>query len=155
MSNITISRIWLPAGRLATDGGALDTQYRPKPMAVKKTSDNSKIGKGKPGPGRPKGRPNNATLGLREVIARILEGNAENLGLWLTSIAEGEKEPRMRDGKPVLDERGNPVMKWRRAPDPGYALRLALDMAEYHMPKLARTELSGEIGIRGQLIISD
>jgi hypothetical protein len=124
-------------------------------MAVKKTSDNGRIGRGKAGPGRPKGKPNKATVGLREVIANILEGNSENLGLWLASIAKGEKEPRTKDGNPVLDEDGKPLMKWLRKPDPGYALRLALDMAEYQLPKLARTEINGEIGIRGQLIISD
>jgi len=30
-----------------------------------------------------------------------------------------------------------------------------MDMAEYHIPKLARTELTGEIGIRGKLIIGN
>jgi hypothetical protein len=44
---------------------------------------------------------------------------------------------------------------WIRRPDPGLALKLAMDMAEYHIPKLARTEINGEIGIRGKLIISN
>lgn len=124
-------------------------------MPVKKTSDNSRIGRGKAGPGRPKGRPNNATLGIREAFARVLDGNAENLPLWIASIAQGVKEPRMRDGKPVLGEDGEPLMKWLRQPDPGYATRLILDMAEYQLPKLARTELTGELAVRGKLIIED
>jgi hypothetical protein len=124
-------------------------------MADRKTSDNSRIGQGKAGPGRPKGKPNNATMAVREAIARVLEGNTGNFSHWLASVAEGEKEPRMEDGKPVLDERGEPLMKWLRQPDPGAALKLAMDMAEYHIPKLARTEINGEIGIRGKLIISD
>ncbi len=124
-------------------------------MTVKKTSDNSRIGHGKAGPGRPKGRPNNATLGIREALTRVLEGNAENLLTWIASIAEGVKEPRIEDGKPVLDQNGEPVMKWLRQPDPGYATRLILDMAEYQLPKLARTELTGELSVRGRLIIED
>jgi hypothetical protein len=36
----------------------------------------------------------------------------------------------------------------------GAGWKLAMDMAEYHIPKLARMEVSGEIGARGQLIIS-
>jgi hypothetical protein len=50
---------------------------------------------------------------------------------------------------------GRSSCKWLRRPDPGYAVTLALNVAEYHIPKLARTEINGEIGIRGKLIISD
>lgn len=124
-------------------------------MSDKKTKSNRRIGDGTPGPGRPKGVPNKATATVREAIARVLEGNVENFSTWLASVAEGEKELRMEDGKPVLDENGEPIMKWLRQPDPGAALKLAMDMAEYHIPKLARTEINGEIGIRGKLIISD
>ena len=49
----------------------------------------------------------------------------------------------------------NLINNWLRRPDPGYAVTLALNVAEYHIPKLARTEINGEIGIRGKLIISD
>jgi hypothetical protein len=109
----------------------------------------------KSGGGSRKGVPNKATAAVREAITRVLEGNAENFGRWLASVAEGEREPRMEDGKPLLDEHGEPIMKWLRQPDPGAALKLAMDMTEYHIPKLARTEINGEIGIRGKLIISD
>jgi len=116
-------------------------------MAVKKTTGNRRVGDGTPGPGRPKGLANKTTIAVREAIARVLDGNAENLGRWLASVAEGEREPP--------DEGAKGEGSWLRKPDPGLALKLAMDMAEYHIPKLARTEISGEIGLRGKLIISD
>jgi hypothetical protein len=108
-------------------------------------------GKGKPftkgdkRAGRPKGTPNGSTVAVRDAIARVLQGNVENFSRWLASVAEGEREASDDDGKD----------KWLRKPDPGLALKLAMDMAEYHIPKLARTEINGEIGIRGKLVISD
>ncbi len=115
-------------------------------MGDKKTAGNRRVGDGTPGPGRPKGCANKSTVAVREAIARVLEGNTENFSRWLASVAEGEKEA-------VGDDDGE--SKWLRKPDPGLALKLAMDMAEYHIPKLARTEINGEIGIRGKLIISD
>jgi hypothetical protein len=107
------------------------------------------------GKGRKKGVPNKATTAAREALAALLRENAGLFQEWLTSVAKGEKEPRMEDGKPVLDEHGKPIMKWLRAPDPGYAMRLALDVAEFHIPRLARTEITGELAVRGTLIIED
>jgi hypothetical protein len=98
----------------------------------------------KTGGGSRKGVPNKATATVRDAITRVLEGNVENFSRWLASVAEGEKD---------ASEEGDD--KWLRKPDPGLALKLAMDMAEYHIPKLARTEINGEIGIRGKLIISD
>lgn len=71
--------------------------------------------KGKnPGPGRPPGRANTSTLNAREAIARFVDGNAGKLQEWLDKIAE---------------EQG-----------PMAAARLFIDLIEYHVPKLARTE---------------
>jgi hypothetical protein len=42
-------------------------------MAVSKTSENL-IGKGKPGPGRPKGLPNKTTQALKDMILTALDG---------------------------------------------------------------------------------
>jgi hypothetical protein len=97
--------------------------------------------------GRPKGTPNKATATVRDAIARVLEGNVDNFSRWLASVAEGDTE--------TSGEGGNAKETWLRRPDPGLALKLAMDMAEYHIPKLARTEINGEIGIRGKLVISD
>lgn len=107
------------------------------------------------GKGRKKGVPNRATTEAREALAAVLRENAGLFQEWITAVAQGEKEPITKDGKPVLAEDGAPLMKWLRQPDPGYAMRLALDVAEFHIPRLARTELTGEFAVRGKLIIED
>jgi hypothetical protein len=115
-------------------------------------ADKGNKGRFKPGDpraGRPKGSANKATTAVRDAIARVLESNTENFSKWLASVAEGEQEPSAQD------DAKDAKVTWIRRPDPGLALKLAMDMAEYHIPKLARTELSGEVGIRGTLIISD
>jgi hypothetical protein len=78
------------------------------------------IGKGTPGPGRPKGVPNKATSRAREALATFIDGNADRLQGWLDDIAaeHGPKE----------------------------AFRCFADLLEYHVPKLTRTELTGEDG---------
>jgi hypothetical protein len=67
---------------------------------------------------RPKGSPNRATLAAREAIGRFVDGNAARVEGWLDEIYE-------RDG-------------------PLAAYRCWLDLVEYHVPKLARTEISGD-----------
>lgn len=79
-----------------------------------------------PGPGRPKGIPNKATQSVREMIAVVAEQNAPRFAEWLQTVALG-------DGKQVK-------------PDPGKAAELYLKAIEYHIPKLARTEVSGMDG---------
>ncbi len=118
-------------------------------MTVKETKNNRRIGDGTPGPGRPKGIPNKATATVREAIARVLESNVENFSRWLAAVAEGEREAAAESAESKTET------SWIRKPDPGLALKLAMDMAEYHIPKLARTELTGEVGIRGKLIIGN
>jgi hypothetical protein len=108
-------------------------------------------GGARPGAGRPKGSPNKATKDVREAIAKVLEGNAENFSRWLASVAEGERESEPvldDDGLQALDANGELKVEWSwlRRPDPGTALKLAMDMAEFHIPKLARTELTGKGG---------
>ena len=76
--------------------------------------------------GRKKGVANKVTRDLREAIALLLETNADNLGRWLTRVAEG-------DGANLK-------------PDPGKALDIIAKLCEYHIPKLGRTELSGTPG---------
>lgn len=67
--------------------------------------------------GRPKGVPNKATTEAREAIARLVDGNARRLDLWLTEIYEAKGAEA--------------------------AWRCMMDVIEYHIPKLARTEHTG------------
>lgn len=76
-----------------------------------------KIGEGLPGPGRPKGVPNRSTALVREAIARMAEDNADNFNKWLTDVA---------------------------ASSPEKACDIYLKAIEYHIPKLARTEVTGK-----------
>lgn len=75
--------------------------------------------------GRPKGSPNKATAAVREAIAVFAEGNAHKLQEWLDDVAMGVG--------------GN-------KPDPAKAADLYLRAIEYHIPKLARTEMTGADG---------
>ena len=67
---------------------------------------------------RPKGSPNKATAEAREAIARLVDGNAHRLNIWLNEIYE---------------------TKGAEA-----AWKCMMDVIEYHIPKLARTELTGQ-----------
>lgn len=78
------------------------------------------------GMGRIKGVPNKTTQNVREMIALVAEQNAPKFAEWLQTVALG-------DGKQVK-------------PDPGKAAELYLKAIEYHIPKLARTEVSGTDG---------
>jgi hypothetical protein len=71
------------------------------------------------GKGRPKGAPNKSTAIVREAIANLLERNAPNMDRWLNEVAQD---------------------------DPYKALDLMNKLSEYHIPKLARTELTGADG---------
>lgn len=70
--------------------------------------------------GREKGTPNKATANAREAIARFVDGNSEKLQGWLDKI-EAE------DGAKA-------------------AFQCVMDLLEYHVPKLARTEITGKDG---------
>jgi hypothetical protein len=76
---------------------------------------------GKPGrSGRKKGTPNKATVTAREAIAAFIDGNAGNLQKWLDEVY--------------------------RADGPKAALACYNDLVEFHVPKLARTEISSPDG---------
>jgi hypothetical protein len=86
----------------------------------------AEIGKGLAGPGRPKGMPNKATSKVREAIAELLERNAGNMDRWLNEVADK---------------------------DPYKALDLMQKLSEYHIPKLARTEVTGKDGEAQEMVI--
>ena len=72
--------------------------------------------------GRPKGVANKATLQAREAIARMVDDTAPEFVQWMMDIDDPAKRCDV----------------WLRA-------------AEYHIPKLARTEVTGDNG--GALVI--
>lgn len=80
------------------------------------------IGK-KTGGGSRAGIPNKATAKCRETIALIADGMAHEFEGWLRRTAEGDLEAGIK-------------------PDPKGAADLYLKAIEYHIPKLARTELA-------------
>lgn len=70
-----------------------------------------------PGAGRPKGTPNKRTATARRAIADFVEGNVHRLNKWLDQMAEE---------------------------DPEAAFKAFMSVVEYHVPRLARTELTGD-----------
>jgi hypothetical protein len=74
------------------------------------------------GKGRVKGTPNKATGLAREAIAKLVEGNVDQLQDWLAQIAADEKQ------------------------GPAVAFKLLMDVMEYHIPKLSRAEHTGADG---------
>lgn len=69
--------------------------------------------------GRPKGTANKATTQAREAIASFVEGNVDRLTGWLDQIADD---------------------------NPRDAFQAFMAVVEYHIPKLARSELTGKDG---------
>ena len=96
-------------------------------METNNVKETPEIGKGLAGPGRPKGMPNKATSKVREAIAELLERNAPNMDRWLNEVAQD---------------------------DPYKALDLMNKLSEYHIPKLARTEVTGIDGAPQQHVVT-
>tara|TARA_R110001632_G_scaffold92880_2_gene198200 strand:+ start:599 stop:919 length:321 start_codon:yes stop_codon:yes gene_type:complete len=69
--------------------------------------------------GKPKGAQNKTTKAIKEAYQKLTEDNLENMSAWLTNIA---------------------------AEDPAKAMTLMLQLSEYLIPKLARTEVTGNDG---------
>jgi hypothetical protein len=76
--------------------------------------------KGQKIPGQGKRGPSKATVSAREAIALLVDANSQRLAGWLDQIA--------------ADEKLGPMAAWR----------CMMDVIEYHIPKLARTEHVGD-----------
>jgi hypothetical protein len=79
------------------------------------------------GSGRKKGTPNKVTQEFRDTVRQLLDDNSQNIGRWLTLVAEGDGTENGR-------------------PDPARALDIVSKLAEYAAPKLGRTEHVGDGG---------
>ena len=75
--------------------------------------------------GRAQGTPNKATSQARQAIALFVDQNAHRLTEWLDSVAAGDVENDIK-------------------PNPAKAFELFQSVVEYHIPKLARTEVAGD-----------
>jgi hypothetical protein len=80
--------------------------------------------------GRPKGVGNKSTGMAREAIARFVDANAHKMEEWLVAVSDG-----------VQDEE---TKKWLVPPNPEKAFGMLQAVMEYHIPKLARTEHTGD-----------
>jgi len=79
--------------------------------------------------GRKAGAVNKSTGMAREAIARFVDGNAHKMQEWLQQVAEGVR---------------NDEDKFIVLPNPEKAFGMLQSVMEYHLPKLARTEHSGD-----------
>lgn len=69
--------------------------------------------------GRGKGTPNKSTAEIRQAYHNLVELNLDNMKLWLEQVGEQ---------------------------DPYKAVSLMLQLSEYFIPKMTRTEITGEDG---------
>ena len=69
--------------------------------------------------GRPKGSKNKNTKLIREAYQKLTEDNLENMSIWISQVA---------------------------GDDPAKAMDIMIRLSEYILPKLARTELTGNDG---------
>ena len=69
--------------------------------------------------GRPKGSKNKATQHIREAYQKLTEDNLERMSIWISQVA---------------------------SEDPAKAMDIMIRLSEYILPKLARTELTGNDG---------
>jgi hypothetical protein len=93
-------------------------------MEENKQIENTEKPAGNRGKGRPRGSPNKSTAEVREAVAKLVSMNIEDADDWLQTIAYGDEQGTIK-------------------PDPAKALDLLTKLAEFHIPKLARTEVTG------------
>jgi hypothetical protein len=80
---------------------------------------------------RTKGSLNKSTEQVRRAVAELLEMSAPKMIGWLEKVSEGI---------PASTDEAGQVTNWLVKPEPSKAVALVLQAAEFHIPKLARTE---------------
>ncbi len=85
------------------------------------------------GRGRPKGAANKTTVEMKQAVAALVQGNVHRVQEWLDLIALGDESLGVK-------------------PAPDKAMDLYLKLMEYNLPKLGRTEVTGQDG--GDLKVS-
>ena len=103
-------------------------------MEAPKEIENTEKRAGNRGKGRPRGSPNKTTAEVREAVARLVSMNIDDADEWLTMVAYGDKDLGVKA-------------------DPAKALDLFAKISEFHMPKLARTEVTGDINQQVNLYV--
>ena len=88
--------------------------------------------------------PNKTTHDARKAIAAFVDENAHRLVGWLDQVANGVPDPN-DDSKMIV-----------RA-DPAKAFDMFQSVVEYHIPKLARSEvkMTGEVTVRAAQMSDD
>lgn len=108
------------------------------------------MAKGRKTGGRTKGVPNRVTSAARESFALMFDNLAPDVEAWIRQTANGwDDEVTMGRGESAVT-----VIK-RVGKDPGKAADLALRLAEYHIPKLGRTEVTGKDGEPVRVVVVD
>lgn len=131
----------LTTRRLLTRGGPRGNLWRMS-EDIKSAAIADPAGKGLPGQpgnragGRPPGAVNKTTSVAREAIGKFVDDNAGRLQGWLDRIAEGVMDP----------DPSKPPGTFLIKPNPEGAFDRFQSVVEYHVPKLARTELTGADG---------
>ena len=88
-------------------------------------------------PLEPKWMKARSTAQARRAIADFVNENSENLSEWLQRVAYGIPKSDA-DGNVIRDAQGSIVYVLK--PDPAAAIKAVADIAEYHLPKLQRSE---------------
>ena len=78
--------------------------------------------------------PNKVTQEARQAIALFVDQNAHRLAEWLDAVAQGDEKNDVK-------------------PNPAKAFELFQSVVEYHVPKLARSEVTGVDGGPQEMVI--
>lgn len=102
--------------------------------------------------GRKPGVPNRTTRQSRQAIAMFIEQNIPRLDGWLQQVAEGIPKLDM-NGEPLRDQQGSIVFVVR--PAPIAAIKAISDIADFHLPRLVRSDVQSVHHIEGAALNVD